>query len=93
VDVVSGSFVWDDTKEAANVIKHGVDFVTAAEVFADTKKKIFKDPCHSLAEARLFCIGKVGEEILTVRFTYGKCMIRIIGAGYWRKGRKYYEEA
>lgn len=30
--------------------------------------------------------------ILTVRFIYRENNIRIIGAGYWRKGKKIYEE-
>jgi hypothetical protein len=35
----------------------------------------------------------VDNEILTVRFTMRLEQIRIIGAGYWRKGKKvYYEE-
>lgn len=29
--------------------------------------------------------------VLTVRFTYRQHRIRIIGAGYWRKGRAVYE--
>jgi hypothetical protein len=28
---------------------------------------------------------------MTVRFTYKKRIIRIIGAGYWRKGKKIYD--
>jgi uncharacterized protein len=28
---------------------------------------------------------------LTVRFTYREGVVRIIGAGYWRKGRRIYE--
>ena len=36
--------------------------------------------------------GKVGDGILTVRFTYRKNSIRIIGAGYWRKGKGIYEK-
>jgi len=34
----------------------------------------------------------VGGNILTVRFVYREGKIRIFGAGFWRKGRKYYEE-
>jgi uncharacterized protein len=34
----------------------------------------------------------MGEGILTVRFTYQDEVIRIIGAGYWRKGKRIYEE-
>ncbi|MDD5422490.1 MAG: BrnT family toxin, partial [Candidatus Omnitrophica bacterium] len=33
------------------------------------------------------------NKIVTVRFTRRGNKIRIIGAGYWRKGRKYYEKA
>ena len=39
-----------------------------------------------------YCFGRVGGGIMTVRFTYRKKVIRIIGAGFWRKGRKIYEK-
>jgi len=35
--------------------------------------------------------GKVHDAIMTVRFTYRDETIRIIGAGYWRKGKMIYE--
>ncbi|NDE40740.1 MAG: BrnT family toxin [Betaproteobacteria bacterium] len=47
---------------------------------------------HSEAEERFYCIGKSGGGILTVRFTYRSKVIRIIGAGYWRKGKAIYEK-
>lgn len=53
---------------------------------------ILHDEGHSRDEARFYCLGRVGEGILTVRFTYREQVIRILGAGYWRKGRKIYEE-
>ena len=34
----------------------------------------------------------VDEGIVTVRFTVRNNKIRIIGAGYWRKGKKIYEK-
>ena len=37
-------------------------------------------------------MGLVDEKVMTVRFTYRGEKIRIIGAAYWRKGRKLYEE-
>jgi uncharacterized DUF497 family protein len=46
---------------------------------------------HSGEEERFYCIGKIDKGILTVRFTYRKDIIRIIGAGFWRKGKKVYE--
>jgi hypothetical protein len=36
--------------------------------------------------------GRVDEGIMAVRFTYRGHIIRIFGAGYWRKGRKIYED-
>ncbi|MBW2108807.1 MAG: BrnT family toxin [Deltaproteobacteria bacterium] len=45
----------------------------------------------SADEKRYYCLGKVSDGILTVRFTYRTHRIRIIGAGYWRKGKKIYE--
>ncbi len=44
-------------------------------------------------EARFYCIGRTGRGVLTVRFTYRSGdIIRIFGAGYWRKGRRLYEK-
>ncbi|MBI1870883.1 MAG: BrnT family toxin [Chlamydiae bacterium] len=89
---MSGSFIWDADKEAVNIVKHKINFSTAAKAFKDPKRKIFVDSKHSLKEERYFCIGKVDKSILTVRFTYRENLIRIIGAGKWRKGRIYYEQ-
>jgi hypothetical protein len=47
---------------------------------------------YSITESRYYCFGKIDNEILTVRFTYRGHKIRIIGAGYWRKGRNIYEK-
>lgn len=87
-----GGFIWDPRKERINVRKHGVDFIVAARVFKDPNRKIFTDSAHSVKEERYFCIGKVGRKIITVRFMYRDGKIRIFGAGYWRKGKRYYEE-
>lgn len=43
-------------------------------------------------EKRFYCISSAGGGILTVRFTYRRNVIRIIGAGYWRKGKAIYEK-
>lgn len=85
-------FVWDPRKECINIRKHGVDFATAAEAFFDPKRKIFIDRQHTDREQRFFCIGTVEGKILTVRFVYRENTIRIFGAGYWGKGREYYEK-
>ena len=43
-------------------------------------------------QKRYYCFGKVKGGVLTVRFTYRHNRIRIIGAGYWRKGKNIYEK-
>ena len=42
-------------------------------------------------EDRFYCFGEVDGGVLTVRFTHRTSVIRIIGAGYWRKVRAIYE--
>lgn len=91
IDSIS-SFIWDYGKELENIARHGVDFSTAALAFKDPKRKIYTDSKHSETEERFFCIGKVNGRVITVRFTYRFEKIRIIGAGYWRKGVKYYDK-
>jgi len=85
------TFEWDSVKEAQNHEKHGVSFSMAQYAFADPHRVIAKDESHSQDEDRFYCFGKVDGGILTVRFTYRFSVIRIIGAGYWRKGKAIYE--
>ncbi len=85
-------FEWDDQKDQLNQEKHGVSFVEAQKAFLDADRVIAEDVEHSHSEKRYYCFGQVGREVLTVRFTYRNKKIRIIGAGYWRKGRKIYEK-
>ena len=85
-------FEWDPGKDRLNQRKHKVSFVDAQLAFLDPKRVIARDVKHSKKEQRFFCIGRVGEGIMTVRFTYRADVIRIIGAGYWRKGKLVYEE-
>lgn len=84
------SFEWDDDKDIENKQKHGVDFETAQYAFLDPKRVIAKDIAHSKDEKRYYCFGIVRGGVLTVRFTYRNRNIRIIGAGYWKKGKNIY---
>ena len=86
------SFKWDERKDAENQAKHGIPFALAQYAFADPKRVIAEDTAHSNEEQRYFCFGRVGEGILTVRFTYRAGVIRIFGAGYRRKGKAIYEK-
>ena len=86
------SFEWDEEKDAANLAKHGVDFQTAQYAFLDKKRVIAEDLAHSKIERRYYCFGKVKGGVLTARFTLRGNNIRIIGTGYWRKGKNIYEK-
>ena len=85
------AFEWDSAKDLINQQKHSVSFAFAQLAFLDHQRIILEDLEHSVDENRYYCLGKVTDGILTVRFTYRKSKIRIIGAGYWRKGKKIYE--
>ena len=85
-------FEWDEKKDEENQKRHKVPFSLAQHAFLDPRRIIVEDIEHSSEENRYYCIGRVGEGIMTVRFTYRGNIIRIYGAGYWRKGKKIYEE-
>jgi len=84
-------FEWDPNKDQENQERHGVAFAMAQLAFADSRRVIAEDLSHSSIEIRYYCFGEVGGGILTVRFTYRDEVIRIYGAGYWRKGKRIYE--
>ena len=85
-------FEWDEKKNKENQNKHGVSFEIDQYAFADAKRIIAEDLSHNDKEKRYYCFGKVNDGIITVRFTFRKNIIRIYGAGYWRKGKKIYED-
>jgi uncharacterized DUF497 family protein len=85
-------FEWDEVKNLINQGKHGVSFEQARHAFTDPNRLIFADLDHSIDEERFFCIGMAGAGVMTVRFTYADKHIRIIGAGYWRKGKRIYDD-
>ena len=78
---MAARFEWDLEKDRENRLKHGVPFAIAQFAFADPKRVIAEDVSHSSVEPRYYCFGRVGDDILTVRFTYREGTIRIYGAG------------
>jgi len=84
-------FEWDAKKDEENHEKHGVSFAVAQFAFGDPNRVIAEDHSHSSNEKRHYCFGHVESGVLTVRFTYRDGVIRIFGAGYWRKGKQIYE--
>ena len=90
----NADFEWDERKNISNQDKHNVSFEEAQHAFLDENRVIAEDLNHSNEEKRFYCFGSNEEKtgILTVRFTYRHGCIRIFGAGYWRKGKKIYEQ-
>ena len=84
-------FEWDPEKDRKNRRKHGVAFALAQVAFADPRRVIAEDLSHSAGEERYYCFGRVEDGVLTVRFTLRGDVIRIFGAGYWRRGKATYE--
>ncbi len=78
----STRFDWDENKDRENQSKHGVPFALAQHAFFDPQRVIAADEEHSNEEERFYCIGKVDERIVTVRFTYRGDIIRILGAEF-----------
>lgn len=91
-DMEEAVFEWDPRKDLENRTKHGVSFAASQYAFCDHNRVIREDSKHSNRETRFYCSGRVGEGILTVRFTLRANRIRIIGAGFWREGRSIYEK-
>ena len=83
-------FEWDPGKELENQRKHRVSFAQAQYAFADSNR-VIGDLEHSTKEKRYYCFGRVDRSVLTVRFTCRDGIIRIFGAGYWRKGKAIYD--
>ena len=75
-------FEWDDNKEKINIVKHGIDFSTAAHVFQDENRIEFFDEVHSEYEDRYITIGQINgiAIIVMVVYTERENAIRIISA-------------
>jgi uncharacterized DUF497 family protein len=74
-------FEWDDAKAEANYQKHGVDFETATEVFADLFAIEELDPgSDDHGEDRYRITGMGGGALLVVVYTEREERIRIISA-------------
>lgn len=89
--MAAARFEWDSAKDLENQRKHDVSFLEAQYAFADSNRVIAEDLSHSAGEKRYYCFGRVNRGVVTVRFTYRNEVIRIFGAGFWRKGKSIYD--
>ena len=71
---MTSAYEWDETKREANLVKHGVDFVDALEVFADPLRVERVNQRREYAEERREVVGMVRGQVLFVVYTLrGEC--------------------
>jgi uncharacterized protein len=73
---VTPAFEFDPEKSAANLAKHGIDFVQAQRLWSDARLII--GPSDYPDEARLLAIGRLDGKLWTAVVTLRDEMIRII---------------
>jgi uncharacterized DUF497 family protein len=82
-------FEWDAGKATQNVTRHGVSFLTAAQIFANEIIERIDDR-EDYGELRFIALGRVETEIYRVAYTWrGENVIRIITA---QKASRYERE-
>jgi uncharacterized DUF497 family protein len=69
-------FEFDPAKSAANLKKHGIDFVGAQVLWSDPDR--LEIPARSLDEPRAQVIGRIGEVVWSAFVTMRNNRIRII---------------
>ena len=89
-------FSWDETKNQANILKHGVSFEDAQRVFLDDYAIEFDDFGHSDEEERFLLLGMDDKNrILMICHCYreSRDVVRLISARRTTKSeRKHYLE-
>jgi uncharacterized protein len=78
-------FEWNDHKSRANLLKHGIDFDGASEVFYEP---IILRQSDRNNEERWIAIGSLEDRLITVVFTQRADVIRIISARRARKNEE-----
>ena len=81
-------FDWDPNKERRNVEKHGIDFLTALELWSGDYLELETHPGN--AASRNLVIGEIGGWVWTAVITHRGDTIRIISV---RRARDYEREA
>ena len=69
-------FEFDPAKSAANMAKHGIDFVEAQKLWHDPER--LEIPARSVDESRLQVVGTIGDTVWSAFVTTRDTRIRII---------------
>jgi uncharacterized protein len=75
--LAAAGFEWDEAKSNANLVKHGITFDDASEIFYGP---VVAKGSNRNNEERWIAIGKTHDRIVTVIFTRRNNLIRIISA-------------
>ena len=73
-------FEWDPAKDASNLVKHGIAFVEAAQVFNDPFLIVDDVTKPEFQEVRQRAVGQLDNRYITVIFTERGEIRRIISA-------------
>ena len=76
-------FEYDPEKSDANLMKHGIDFVSARALWNDPMR--VDVPARTIDEPRWLVIGRIGEKCFSAVVSYREERIRIISV---RRSRK-----
>ena len=92
-------FEWDEDKNQSNIVKHGIDFEQAKEIFKDPNLLTYEDTRFDYGETRKISIGQLllttQQRIIIalVVYTDRNGIIRLISARKANKReRKEYEQ-
>jgi uncharacterized protein len=81
------AFEWDENKRHANVIKHGIDFDDAKDVFYDPAAYTFRS-AHALSERRYVTVGLMRGALVAAISTRRGHAVRIISARPARRSER-----
>jgi uncharacterized DUF497 family protein len=79
-------FEFDRVKSAANKVKHGIDFLEAQRIWADTER--LETPARSADEPRFQVIGRIERNTWSAFVTYPNEAIRIISVRRARRNEE-----
>jgi uncharacterized protein len=82
-------FEWDEAKRRANLVKHGIDFVRAKEIWRGDVLEVTSPQQHH-GEPRRLAYGLIGERLVAVVFTLRGGRVRLISA---RRARLHERQA
>lgn len=83
-------FEWDERKRQQNILKHGIDFVRATEVFLADHFS-YESENSGNDQERYVAVGQIDDGLYAVIYTYRGEVIRIISArrARYEEKRKY----